>query len=78
MYSDTSDEYADMVGETEMIESMGSMGAKTEGVGETRAAIFELRSIPDMFPYTEIPRIANALAKYIAGLNKGKNVNFKM
>jgi hypothetical protein len=35
------------------------------------------RILQDLFPYTEIPRIANALAKYIGGLNKGKNVNFK-
>lgn len=61
-----------------MLESMGSMGAKTQGVGEARAAIFELRAIPDMFPYTEIPKIANALAKCVADLNNGKKVNFKM
>jgi hypothetical protein len=71
------DELGEMVDDSEMLESMGSMGAKTEGAGETKAAIFELRAIPDMFPYTDIPRISNALAKYIAGLNKGKNVNFK-
>ena len=56
---------------------MGSMGEKAEGRADQRTAIFELRAIPDYFPYGEIGRIARALAKYIAGLNKGKSVTFK-
>jgi hypothetical protein len=65
-----------MLGESHLLESMGSMGEKTKGSPDQRTAIFDLRAIPDYFPYGEIGRIARALAKYIAGLNKGKSVAF--
>ena len=48
-----------------------------EGSAEQLSAIFELRAIPDYFPHNEIGRIARALAKYVAGMNKGKDVKFK-
>jgi hypothetical protein len=71
-------EFGEAMADSEMLESMGSMGSKTEGEGDTQAAIFELRAIPDYFPHTEIPRISKALAKYITGLNKGKDTKFKL
>jgi hypothetical protein len=66
-----------MLGESHLLESMGSMGEKTEGDGDRRLAIFELRAIPDYFPYDQIGQISRAVAKYIAGLNKGKSVTFE-
>jgi hypothetical protein len=71
-------EYDTAYDDAEMLESMGSMGSKTEAAGDQKAAIFEIRAIPDYFPHTDIPRISTALAKYITALNRGKNAQFKL